>query len=126
MCRAKRGEHRVALAVHDDPVDGFDRTSQQHTVAIEHIRPSVPEPLHDLGGRLDIREQQRHGPAGQVGHATNLVDRQATFAGFRRLQPVALLCPRSRRYNQVSALPASVHCSGFARRRHQQRCLTTH
>jgi hypothetical protein len=31
------------------------------------------------------------------------VDRQATFAGFRRLQPVASRCPRSARYSRYRA-----------------------
>jgi hypothetical protein len=34
---------------------------------------------------------------------------------FWRLQTVALRCPRSRQYNPVLALPASLHRSVFAR-----------
>jgi hypothetical protein len=44
-------------------------------------------------------------PYGRLGDRANprLVDHQATFAGFRRLQPVALRCPRSPRYSRYRA-----------------------
>jgi hypothetical protein len=74
------------------------------------------------------------------------VDRQATFAGVpaaatRRIAPRRLrnrrrLGPLSRASAldsfsvvpifPISGLPASLRCSGFARRRHHQRHLTTH
>ena len=44
-------------------------------------------------------------PYGRLGDRANprLVDHQATFAGFRRLQHVALRCPRSPRYSRYRA-----------------------
>jgi hypothetical protein len=67
--RAAEGhEEGVTVGADLDPAGGGDGPADDGRMLVVDRRVPVAEGLEQAGGALDVGEQERHGPGGQVGH----------------------------------------------------------
>jgi hypothetical protein len=85
----KGDEERIALGVDFHTSFGGERVAQDLAVLGERLSVRVrSELLQEASGALDVREQERHRPGGQVPTAASIADDLGQH-GTRRLPPPA-------------------------------------
>jgi hypothetical protein len=69
-------EEGVALRIHLDPAVSREGVAQQATMLCEHFGIALAEVVEQARRALDVRKQQRHGPARKLRHEHMIVPRR--------------------------------------------------
>src|SRR6185503_9374515 len=84
----ERVEERVALRVDLAPAGGSEDIAQEPPVIGDHLAVLVAQLLEQARGALDVREQERHGPAWKS-HAVTVQSREPPGARDEPVPPPA-------------------------------------
>jgi hypothetical protein len=66
-------EERISLRVHLDAPSSREGVADDSPVAREKVAVVVPQPFQELRRVLDVREDERDGACGQLGHESIVV-----------------------------------------------------
>jgi hypothetical protein len=82
-CPRERDEERVALRVHLDAFVAREREPDRAVMLGEHLGVPVAELAQESRRALDVREEERHGPGGQVAHRSRMTRPPGEGQGVR-------------------------------------------